>query len=341
MRATIRATLLLVLLAALAAPSPLRAEGELRLAELGDFRLEGGGVIRECRVGYRTFGQLNPGRSNAVLFPTWFGGTSQDLVNLGLIGPGKLADTSRWFVVAVDAFGNGVSSSPSNSRLQPGRAFPGFTVRDLVRAQHRVLSTYLGLERLHAVIGVSMGGMQALQWARTLPGVAQRAVCIVGTPRTDPSDLVLYDAGLRALDAAGSLRGSETWGPDTAAALMALIALTPWQGGGRLSPQDAEAALARYDVANLARQLGAIAGHDIYKVPAASSEKAAAGAIGAKLLIVVSSNDLLVNPEPSLALAAALKAETLVLESPCGHFSILCEGEKITRAVSAFLNRRD
>ena len=122
---------------------------------------------------------------------------------------------------------------------------------------------------------------------------------------------------------------------------MALIALTPWQGGGRLSPQDAEAALARYDVANLARQLGAIAGHDIYRVPAASSEKAAAGAIGAKLLIVVSSNDLLVNPEPSLALAAALKAETLVLESPCGHFSILCEGEKITRAVSAFLNRRD
>ncbi len=227
MRTFARAILPLVLLAALAAPAPLRAEGELRLADLGDFRLEGGGAIRECRVGYRTFGALNPERSNAVLFPSWFGGTSQDLVNLGLIGPGKLADTSRWFVVAVDAFGNGVSSSPSNSRLQPGRAFPEFTVRDLVRAQHRVLTTYLGLGRLHAVIGISMGGMQALQWARTLPGVAQRAVCIAGTPRAAPSDLALYDAGLRALDAAGSLRASETWGPETLAALIALLALTP------------------------------------------------------------------------------------------------------------------
>ncbi|MCU0530937.1 MAG: alpha/beta fold hydrolase [Syntrophales bacterium] len=337
MRAFTRAILPLVLLAALAAPSPLRAEGELRLADLGDFRLEGGGVIRECRVGYRTFGALNPERSNAVLFPSWFGGTSQDLVNLGLIGPGKLADTSRWFVVAVDAFGNGVSSSPSNSRLQPGRAFPEFTVRDLVRAQHRVLTAYLGLERLHAVIGVSMGGMQALQWARTLPGVAPRAVCIAGTPRAAPSDLALYDAGFRALDAAGSLRASETWGPETLAALIALLALTPVQDRDR-PPQDPEAVLARYDFTNWARQLKAIMGHDVY---AGGTEREAARAIRAKLLIVVSSNDLLVSPEPSLALAAALKAETLVLESGCGHFAVLCEGEKIARAVSAFLNRKD
>jgi homoserine O-acetyltransferase len=337
MRAFTRAILPLVLLAALAAPSPLRAEGELRLADLGDFRLEGGGVIRECRVGYRTFGALNPERSNAVLFPSWFGGTSQDLVNLGLIGPGKLADTSRWFVVAVDAFGNGVSSSPSNSRLQPGRAFPEFTVRDLVRAQHRVLTAYLGLERLHAVIGISMGGMQALQWARTLPGVAQRAVCIAGTPRAAPSDLALYDAGFRALDAAGSLRASETWGPETLAALIALLALTPVQDRDR-PPQDPEAVLARYDFTNWARQLKAIMGHDVY---AGGTEREAARAIRAKLLIVVSSNDLLVSPEPSLALAAALKAETLVLESGCGHFAVLCEGEKIARAVSAFLNRKD
>lgn len=279
-------------------------------------------------MGYRTFGALNRERSNAILFPTWFGGTSQDLVNLGLIGPGKLADTSRWFVVAVDALGNGVSSSPSNSRLQPGRSFPGFTVRDMVRAQHRVLTTYLGLERLHAVIGVSMGGMQALQWACSLPGVAQRAVSIAGTPRTATSDLALYDAGLRALDAAGALRDSEALGPDTLAALIALLALTP--------AQDPEAVLARYDFTNLARQLKAIMGQDIY---AGAAEREAARAIRAKLLIVVSSNDILVDPGPSLALARALKSETLVLESPCGHFSILCEGETITRAVSAFLAR--
>jgi len=337
MTAFTRAVVSLLVLAALARAPFLRAEGEPRLADLGDFPLVGGGAIRECRVGYRTFGTLNPERSNAVLFPTWFGGTSQDLVNLGLIGPGKLADTSRWFVVAVDAFGNGVSSSPSNSRLQPGRAFPEFTVRDLVRAQHRLMTAYLGLERLHAVVGVSMGGMQALQWARTLPGVARRVVSIAGTPRAAPSDLALYDAGLRALDAAGSLSSSETWGPETLAALIALLALTPAQDRDR-PPQDPEAVLARYDFTNWARQLRAMTRHDIY---AGAAEREAARAIRAKLLLVVSRRDLLVSPEPSLALAGALKAETRVLDSECGHFAVLCEGEKIARAVSAFLNRKD
>ncbi|HQL91532.1 MAG TPA: alpha/beta fold hydrolase [Syntrophales bacterium] len=340
-----RAALTLIALVVLAAPHPLRAEGELRLADLGDFRLESGQVIRECRVGYRTFGTLNRDRSNAVLFPTWFAGTSQDLVNLGLIGPGRLADTSRWFVVAVDAFGNGVSSSPSNSKSQPGRSFPGFTVRDMVRAQQEVLSKYLGLERLHAVVGISMGGMQALQWVRSRPGSVRKAVSIMGTPRIAPSDLALYNAGLRALDSASDLRDGGAWGPDTLAAVLALIALTPEYDGGRLSEADAAGALARveeilarHDLTDWARQIKAMMGHDIY---GGASGNEVSGAIRAKLLLVVDRRDLLVDPGPSLALAKALKAETLVLESDCGHFGILCEGERITRAVAAFLARKN
>jgi homoserine O-acetyltransferase len=345
MHALARAALFLIAIAALAALQPLRAEGELRLADLGDFRLESGQVIRECRMGYRTFGTLNRERSNAVLFPTWFAGTSQDLVNLGLIGPGRLADTSRWFVVAVDAFGNGVSSSPSNSRTQPGRAFPEFTVRDMVRAQQEVLSKYLGLERLHAVVGISMGGMQALQWVRSRPGSAQKAVSIMGTPRIAPSDLALYNAGLRALDSASTLRDSGAWGPDTLAAVLALIALTPEYDRRRLSEADAAGALAqaeeilaRQDLTDWARQIKAMMRHDIY---GGASEKEAAGAIRAKLLLVFDRRDLLVDPGPSLALARAVKAETLVLEGDCGHFGVLCEGERITRAVAAFLARKN
>ncbi len=347
MKVLISIALPVLLFVFLATPQPLHAEGELRLADLGDFRLENGQVIRECRMGYRTFGTLNRERSNAILFPTWFGGTSQDLVNLGFIGPGKLADTSRWFVVAIDAFGNGVSSSPSNSGKQPGRAFPEFTMRDLVRAQHEVVTKYLGLERLRAVIGISMGGMQALQWVRSRPGFSQKAVSIMGTPRPTSRDVVLFDAGLRALDAAGSIGDSGAWDLDTLAGLLALIALTPEYYQKHLSREnvtqaltDAQAILAVHNLTDWARQLNAMMGQDIYAGHAGLG-KEAADAARTKLLIIVSRSDLLVDPEPSLALASALKADTLVLKGECGHFSVLCEQDTVTQAVTMFLNRKD
>ena len=122
----------------------------------GDFLLENGSVIRECVLGYRTFGKLNKKRSNAVLFPTWFAGTSQQLEIF--IGPGKMIDSSRYFVIAVDSFGNGVSSSPSRSTAQQGKTFPDFSIGDMVRAQYRLVTEKLGISRLHAVVGISMGG---------------------------------------------------------------------------------------------------------------------------------------------------------------------------------------
>ena len=88
----------------------------------GGFALESGEVVRDCRIGYRAFGRLNADKSNAILFPTWFTGTSQQLADS--IGPGKLADPARWYVLAVDALGNGVSSAPSNSRAPAAHAFP-------------------------------------------------------------------------------------------------------------------------------------------------------------------------------------------------------------------------
>jgi homoserine O-acetyltransferase len=330
-----------------AAPQLLHAEGELRLADLGDFRLESGQVIRECRLGYRTFGTLNRERSNAILFPTWFSGTSKDLVDLGFIGPSRLADTSRYFVVAVDAFGDGVSSSPSNSKKQPGRTFPEFSVRDMVKAQHQLLTKYLGLDRLHAVIGISMGGMQAFQWVLSYPGFAQKAVSIVGTPRAASSDLILFDAGLRGIDTLNAIGDGEALGPEASAALLALAALTPEFYLKNFSRSDltraldgAQEIIMKYNLTDWAWQLKAMNGHDIYRRPV-TSEKEAAGVIRTKLMVIVSRNDILVNPEPSLALAASLKAETLVLQGDCGHFSVVCEPDKITSATAAFLNRRN
>src|SRR5688500_2331915 len=117
---------LAVIFALAALPAAGQELSDQKFSALGDFRVEGGETIRDCRVGYRTAGELNAARSNAILVPTWFAGRSGDLG--GWIGPGKLLDTKRWFVIAVDAFGNGVSSSPSNSAQRP---FPVFTIRDM------------------------------------------------------------------------------------------------------------------------------------------------------------------------------------------------------------------
>ena len=105
----------------------LAAQSDLRYADLGTCSLASGESILGCRVAYRTFGKLNDDKSNAILFPTWFSGNSEALAQY--IGPDKMLDSSKYFVVAVDAFGNGFSSSPSNSQAQPGATFPRFGIR--------------------------------------------------------------------------------------------------------------------------------------------------------------------------------------------------------------------
>src|SRR5260221_9455744 len=109
------------------------AEGAQQFTELGDLKLQGGTVIRGFRLGYRTLGKLNAQKSNAVLWPTWLGGKSQDL--LQFLGPDKVIDTRNYFVVLVDAIGDGVSTSPSNSKKQPRMRFPSFGIRDMVEAE--------------------------------------------------------------------------------------------------------------------------------------------------------------------------------------------------------------
>ena len=179
---------------------------EVRFADLGTCALESGEVIRECRVGYRTMGELNENGSNAILFPAWGGGTSERLPET-YVGPGGWVNPEEYFVIMVDHFGNGVSSSPSNSRVQPGEAFPKFTIRDVVRAQHRLVTEILGLESLHAVVGISLGAFFAFEWATTCPGFAEHVIPVGGTPMLGPS--ILYtrsrhyqtgDPGVLAVD---------------------------------------------------------------------------------------------------------------------------------------------
>src|ERR1700679_442348 len=128
-------------------------DGALQTASLARCALDSGKFIAPCLLAYRTYGRLNAEGSNAILFPSWYNGRSEDLSQF--FGPDKLVDTTRYFAVAVDALGDGVSSSPSNSAAQHGARFPALTIRDMVHAEYRLATEVLHLRHLHAVVGVS------------------------------------------------------------------------------------------------------------------------------------------------------------------------------------------
>ena len=115
------------------------ADGEQQFANIDDFALVSGAIIEDCQIGYRVLGELNADKSNVLVIPTWHTGTSAQLIDTGIIGPGKLADTDNYHVIAFDALANGVASSPSNSASQRGDEFPQISIADMVRTQHKVL----------------------------------------------------------------------------------------------------------------------------------------------------------------------------------------------------------
>lgn len=161
-----------------------------------DFRLQHGGTLPEAVLSYKTYGQLSRSRDNAVLFPTCFG--TRHSSNERLIGPGKALDTEKWFVIVPGLLGNGASSSPSNTPppFDRGR-FPRITLLDNVRLQYAIVRAAFAIERLHAVIGRSMGAQQAYQWACLFPNMVPRLLPFCGSARTSRSNYVSL-AGLKA-----------------------------------------------------------------------------------------------------------------------------------------------
>ncbi|MEW6261378.1 MAG: hypothetical protein AB1547_15895, partial [Thermodesulfobacteriota bacterium] len=184
-------------------------EDVVRYADLGDFRLENGDVIQNCRLGYLISGKRNAETSNVVLVPTWLAGTSRELVDLGFIGPGKVFDNSKYCVIAVDAFANGMSSSPSSSATQKGKLFPRFSIRDLVRAQHLLLTRHLNIFHVRAVAGISMGAMTTFQWMVSYPDFMDVAIPIEGSPWLTSYELLFWSAQLGILESVGECKGGE------------------------------------------------------------------------------------------------------------------------------------
>jgi homoserine O-acetyltransferase len=141
---------------------------------LATFGFESGERMEGMKVGYCLHGRLNAARDNAILVVPGTGGTRHS--HDGYIGSGKAFDTDKYFVVAVDAIGGGTSSQPKD-RL--GSAFPRYNIRDMVHAQHELVTKELKLTRVRAVGGASMGSFQALEWAINHPDMVAGIVLMV------------------------------------------------------------------------------------------------------------------------------------------------------------------
>jgi homoserine acetyltransferase len=321
------------------------ASGAQQFASIGNLKLQNGQAIRDCRLGYRIFGQLNDDKSNAVLFPTWFGGRTQNLVDL--IGPGKLVDSTRYFVVAVDALGDGISCSPSNSPAQPRMKFPEFGICDMVESEHRLLTEVLHLTHLRAVMGISMGGMQTFQWAVAYPDFMDKAIPIVGSPRLAPYDLLLWQTMIDAIEQNPLWKDGNYTQPPVPREVQHISDLavsTPEHYNQEMTREKFFASLkegadTHFDSNDRIRQAQAMMGLDVSAPFGGSMEKAAA-AVKAPMLIIVDAHDHMVTPGPALEFAKLKGVQTLVLESDCGHLGPGCEQEKVSAAIAEFLEKK-
>jgi homoserine O-acetyltransferase len=315
-----------------------------QFANIGDLKLRNGGVIRNCRVGYRTFGTLTADKSNVIVIPTWAGGTTEQLKSN--IGPGKLIDSTSHFVVAIDALSNGVSSSPSNSRFQPRMRFPEFTLRDTVESQHRLLTKVLNIDHVKAMVGISMGGMQVFQWLVSYPNFMERAIPIVGSPRLAPYDLMVWQAQVEALMRDRDWRGGN-YSVNPARSLDfafgELLLTTPTDYNRRKTREQVPADLAtarsdthRFDANDKIRQVQAMMHLDVSRDFGGSLERAAQ-AVKAKVFVVVAKFDHVVTPGPAIEFASLLGAKLLDLDGDCGHLATSCESRRLNVAVADFL----
>jgi homoserine O-acetyltransferase len=192
------------------------------------FALEGGQSLPGIDVAYCTYGALNAARSNAVLVchaltgdqyvaerhpitgkPGWWE---------AVVGPGRPLDTDRLFVVCANVLGSCIGSTGPRS-IDPatgepwGINFPSITIRDMVRAQKRLVD-HLGITRLFAVIGGSMGGMQALEWAATFPDSLFACVPIATAPFHSAQNIAFHEVGRQAIFADPAWRGGRYWETD-------------------------------------------------------------------------------------------------------------------------------
>lgn len=351
------------------------------------FILERGGTLPELDVAYETYGRLDAGRANAVMLCHALSGDAHAAGRHAssdekpgwwdeMIGPGKGLDSERFFVICTNILG-GCSGTTGPSSIDPrthqpyGSTFPVITIGDMVRVQ-QLLVLQLGLHKLYAVMGGSMGGMQVLEWAIRFPSMVERAICIASAASLSAQALAFDIVGRRSILSDPNLAGGNYYGVEPgpndglatarmlghitylspeimdrkfgrekrATALPAERFTTSFQVESYLRHQGA-AFVERFDANSYLHITEAMDSYDIEESHGSLTE--AFRAMQARLLVVALSSDWLFPPEQSLEIAtAALQAGRHVsyclLRAPYGHDAFLVDIEHLAAVVSAFLS---
>jgi homoserine O-acetyltransferase/O-succinyltransferase len=312
-------------------------EGAAREYVLGDVSLISGAVLRDARIVYKTYGELNLARDNVVVLPTFYTGTHAR--NEGFFGAGRAIDPARHFIVSVNMFGNAVSSSPSNAHQSCSAAdFPGVSLYDNIACQYRLLSECLRVEALALVAGWSMAGCQAFQWAVQYPHFVKAIVPFCGSARVSVHNHVFLEGVKAALQADQAFAaGNYSTQPVTGLKAFGRVyagwaySQTFFRDGlyRRLGYANAEALLCaweqdhahNWDANDLLAMLWTWQHADVSLNTGFNGDLAVAlASIEAKSIVIACSDDLYFPPADSaLEVAAMRNAQLRVFDSPWGH----------------------
>ncbi len=345
-------------------------DGLVRVAGIGPLVLEAGGELPEVQLAFETWGELNGDASNAVLVQHALTGSSHVARGASqeegwwdsLVGPGRTVDTDRYFVVSINMLG-GCYGSTGPAGLAPdgtpwGSRFPFVTIRDSVRAE-ALLAQQLGIERWHSVLGGSMGGARALEWALMYPQRVERCAVIACTAASSAEQIAFAQAQLHAIRLDPAYRDGDYYDgahPVAGLGLARRIAHITYRSEreldarfgraeqgteqplGAVLPVDrgryqvesyldhqAEKLVDRFDANSYVILTEALMSHDAAR-DRGSLETALAAATS-EFFVAAVDTDRLYPPEQSHRLARALPGEVPVhvISSPVGHDAFLTE----------------
>lgn len=345
-------------------------DGTVRYLSVGALELESGAVLPEVVLAYETWGTLNADASNAVLIEHALTGDTHVTRGAGgepgwweqLAGPGAPVDTDRYFVVSINILGGCYGSTGPSTPAPDGRPwgsrFPLVTLRDSTAAEAR-LAHALGIRRWHAVLGGSLGGARALEWAVSYPERVRRCAVIAVGAYSTAEQIAFAQAQTLAIRQDPRFNGGDYYGgpePHDGLALARRIAHITYRSAAELegrfgrTGQDGETPLAagplsgrgRYQVESYLDHQGnklvqrfdansyiaiteALMSHDVAR-GRGNLQQALAGAT-AEFFIAAVDSDRLYFPEQSRELAAALPGEVPVhvISAPIGHDGFLTE----------------
>lgn len=179
---------------------------------LGDLALQSGEILPDAKLSWIAHGTLSVARDNVIVYPTSYSAQHPELE--WAIGPDSVFDPERWFVIIPDMFGNGLSSSPSNTAEYPKLV----TSADNVLAQRRLLQEVFGVDRIAAAYGFSMGAQQAYHWSALAPEAVERAIIVCGSAKTSPHNQVFLASLMAVLEAAPEHLGDGRFAAEPGAA---------------------------------------------------------------------------------------------------------------------------